>query len=66
VIFDNVDIGRRAKVRRAILEKNVQIPADAVIGYDLDEDRKHYHVTETGIVVVSGRRSPVNLTLMNV
>ena len=61
VVFDNVDIGRRAKIRRAIIEKNARIPADAVIGYDLEEDAKHYHVTETGIVVVEGHRSPVPL-----
>ena len=29
VILDNCDIGRRAKVRRAILDKNVRVPADA-------------------------------------
>jgi glucose-1-phosphate adenylyltransferase len=61
IVFDNVDIGRRAKIRRAIIEKNARIPEDAVIGYDLEEDAKHYHVTETGIVVVEGHRSPVPL-----
>jgi glucose-1-phosphate adenylyltransferase len=35
VILDNCDIGRRlAKVRRAILDKNVRVPEDATIGYD--------------------------------
>ena len=49
--MDNCDIGRRAKVRRAILDKNVRIPEDAVIGSDLDADRNcGYHVTESGIV----------------
>ena len=36
IILDNCDIGRRAKVRRAILDKNVRIPEDAKIGYDLE------------------------------
>jgi glucose-1-phosphate adenylyltransferase len=62
VIFDNCDIGRRAKVRRAILDKNVRIPEDALIGYDLDRDRLNHHVTESGIVVVGGQRSPVDVT----
>ncbi len=62
VLFDNCDIGRRAKVRRAILDKNVRIPEDATIGYDLDEDRKKYHVTESGIVVVEGHRSSVDIS----
>ena len=61
VIFDNCDIGRRAKVRRAILDKNVRIPEDAEIGYDLERDRKLYYVTESGIVVVEGHRSPVDI-----
>ena len=42
VILDNCDIGRRAKVRRAILDKNVRVPEDASIGYDLDADRQRF------------------------
>jgi len=61
VIFDNCDIGRRAKVRRAILDKNVRIPEDATVGYDLERDRQLYYVTETGIVVIEGHRSTVDL-----
>ncbi|MCC6538156.1 MAG: glucose-1-phosphate adenylyltransferase, partial [Bryobacterales bacterium] len=62
VIFDNCDIGRRAKVRRAILDKNVRIPEDTVIGYDHASDRQLYHVTESGIVVIEGRRSAVDIS----
>ena len=61
IVFDNCDIGRRARVRRAILDKNVRIPADAVIGFDLDEDRKRYHVSEGGVVVIGGERSTVEI-----
>lgn len=66
IIFDNCDVGRGCKIRRAILEKNVQIPAGTVIGYDLDEDRKRYTVSESGIVIVEGKRTPVELTAINV
>jgi glucose-1-phosphate adenylyltransferase len=62
VIMDNCDIGRRAKIRRAILDKNVRVPEDATIGYDIERDRKLYHVTETGIIVVEGNRSPVDIS----
>ncbi len=62
VVFDNCDIGRRCRIRRAILDKNVNIPPDTIIGYDLDQDRKKYYVTESGIVVVEGRRSPVRIS----
>jgi glucose-1-phosphate adenylyltransferase len=62
VILDNCDIGRRAKVRRAILDKNVRVPEDAQIGWELERDRIHHHVTESGIVVVGGNRTGVDIT----
>lgn len=65
VIFDNCDIGRRSRIRRAILEKNVHIPEDTVIGYDAEEDRKRYHVTESGIVVIEGSHSRIELTAID-
>ncbi len=61
VIHDNCEIGRHARIRRAILMKNVTIPPDTVIGYDHEEDAKRYHVTESGIVVVAGGRSPIRI-----
>jgi glucose-1-phosphate adenylyltransferase len=62
VILDNCDIGRRAKLRRAILDKNVRVPEDTQIGYDLEHDRQFHHVTESGIVVVAGERTPVEIS----
>jgi glucose-1-phosphate adenylyltransferase len=62
IILDNCDIGRRAKVRKAILDKNVRVPPDAVIGYDLEADSRLYHVTESGIVVIEGNRSNVDVS----
>jgi glucose-1-phosphate adenylyltransferase len=62
VILDNCDIGRRASVKNAILDKNVRVPEDARIGHDLEEDRaRGYHVTESGVVVLGGERSKVEL-----
>ena len=63
VIFDNCDIGARSKVRRAILEKNVRVAEGDEIGYDLVSDRlrERCTVTESGIVVVGGRRSQVEV-----
>lgn len=66
IIFDNCDIGRRAQIRRAILDKNVRIPEDARIGFDPVSDRKLYHVTESGIVVIEGRRGAVDIASMQV
>jgi|SRR5579872_694160 len=64
IIFDNCDIGRRARIRRAILDKNVRVPEDATIGFDLDRDRQLYHVTDSGIVVIEGHRSMVDVASM--
>jgi glucose-1-phosphate adenylyltransferase len=52
LIFENVNIGRHCRIRRAIIDKHVDIPAGTSIGYDHDEDRKRFHVTESGIVVI--------------
>ena len=63
IILDNCDVGRRSKIRRTILDKNVRVPEDSAIGYDLEDDRQRgYHVTESGIVVVAGNRSQVDIT----
>jgi len=64
VVLDNCDIGRRARVQHAILDKNVRVPADACIGYDLEHDRRYHHVTDSGIVVVEGNRSSVEVATL--
>lgn len=65
IVFDNCVIGRGARVRRAILDKNVRVPDGASIGYDPEQDRLLYHVTESGIVVVEGHRSTVDVATMS-
>ena len=52
ILFSHVSIGRHSHIRRAIIDRHIHIPEGTTIGFDLDEDRKKYHVTETGIVVV--------------
>ncbi len=65
VLMDNCHIGRRAQLRRAILDKNVRIPEDATVGYDLDADRaRGWHVTESGIVVIGREHSAVKVAAM--
>jgi len=54
VIMDKVEIGRNARIRKAIIDKHNVIPENAVIGYDLEEDKKNgYTVTESGIVIIA-------------
>ena len=52
ILFEGVNVGRHTKIKRAIVDKNVEIPAGMRIGYDADEDRRRFHVTQSGIVVV--------------
>ena len=64
IILDNCDIGRRAKLKRVILDKNVRVPEDTKIGYDLERDRRYHHVTDSGIVVVEGNRSAIEVSTL--
>lgn len=55
IIFENVVVGRHAKIHRAIIDKDVVIPEGMQIGFFPEEDRKKFTVTESGIVVISKR-----------
>lgn len=53
VLLDDVDVGRDAIVRRAIIDKGVQIPRGVEIGVNLDEDRaRGFTISDNGIVVI--------------
>jgi glucose-1-phosphate adenylyltransferase len=52
VLMDGVHIGEGAYVRRAILDKNVVVPAWARIGVDHAGDGERYHVSDGGITVL--------------
>jgi glucose-1-phosphate adenylyltransferase len=52
LLLEGVDVARYAKLKRTIVDKEVKIPKGMVIGYDLNEDRKRFFVTDSGIVVV--------------
>jgi glucose-1-phosphate adenylyltransferase len=51
IIFDGVDVGRHARLRRVIVDKNVEIPAKIEIGFDLETDQRRFPVVD-GIVVI--------------
>ncbi len=52
ILMEGVDVGRGARIRRSIIDKDVHIPQGMKIGYNLDEDVKRFTVTGSGIVVV--------------
>jgi len=53
VIFSHVNVGRHCRIRHAIIDRDVHIPDGTVIGYDQNEDKKHYFVTPSGLTVVT-------------
>jgi glucose-1-phosphate adenylyltransferase len=52
ILMDRVQVGRHSRIRRAIIDKGVVIPRGTVIGYDYEEDRKRFTVSDDGIVVI--------------
>ena len=52
VLMDSVVIGRGAKLRKVIVDKHATIAPGVSIGYNEKEDRKKYHVTQSGITVI--------------
>ncbi|MDR1053144.1 MAG: glucose-1-phosphate adenylyltransferase, partial [Planctomycetaceae bacterium] len=58
-LFDNVQVARGAKIKNAIIDKDVTIPENEAIGYDLERDRNRgFTVTENGITVVAKQVGP--------
>jgi glucose-1-phosphate adenylyltransferase len=57
-LMNAVRIGKGAQVRRAIIDKNVQIPDGGRVGVDHEEDRDNgYTVTDSGITVIGKSHS---------
>jgi glucose-1-phosphate adenylyltransferase len=52
VVLENVEIGRNCRIRKAIIDKDVYVPAGTTIGYDMDADRERYYISEGGVVVI--------------
>lgn len=58
IVMERSRIGRGAQVRRAIIDQDNDIPPGEKIGCDLEQDRRRFHVTESGIVVVPAGHFP--------
>lgn len=52
IIFNHVSIGRHCRIRRAIIDRHVELPEGTVIGHAPEADRARYAVSENGIAVV--------------
>jgi len=53
ILFSHVNVGRHCRIRKTIIDRDVQLPEGTVIGYDTEADRQKYFVTESGITVVT-------------
>jgi len=53
IMFSHVNVGRHCRLRKCIVDRDVHIPEGSVIGFDPEEDKKKYFVSEDGITVVT-------------
>ncbi len=53
VILPDVDIGRNTRLRRVVIDKHCRIPPGSVIGFDPEQDRRRFHVSDKGITLVT-------------
>ena len=58
ILMPGVRVGRHARIRRAIVDRDVFIPRGAQVGYNEAEDRRRHTVTDSGIVVVTKADEP--------
>jgi len=59
ILMPGVRVGRHARIRRAIVDRDVLIPRGALIGYNMEEDRRRHTVTDSGVVVVTTDDEPL-------
>ena len=59
ILMPGVRVGRHARIRRAIIDRDVLIPRGALIGYNAEEDRRRHTVTDAGVVVVTTDDEPL-------
>jgi glucose-1-phosphate adenylyltransferase len=52
ILMSGVQVGAGARLRRVIVDKWVDIPAETEIGYDRGADMERFTVSDSGIVVV--------------
>jgi glucose-1-phosphate adenylyltransferase len=53
ILLPGAVVNRHCRIRRAIVDRGVEIPRGAVVGYDSAEDRRRHTVSAGGVVVVT-------------
>ncbi len=52
ILFDDVRVGAGSQIRNAIIDKNVIVPAGTRIGFDDEQDRARFTVSDGGVVAI--------------
>jgi len=53
VLLPGVEVGRRARLTRVVIDRDCMIPDDMVIGEDAESDAQRFYRTESGITLVT-------------
>jgi glucose-1-phosphate adenylyltransferase len=53
IVLSNVEIGRDCVLKKCIIDRDCQLPDETQIGLNPAEDRKRFHVTQSGITLVT-------------
>ena len=53
ILLPDVNVGRHCRITKAIVERGCQIPEGMVIGENLEEDAKRFHVSAGGVFLVT-------------
>jgi glucose-1-phosphate adenylyltransferase len=58
ILMPGVRVGRHARIRKAIIDRDVDIPRGALVGFNPEEDKRRHTVSEDGVVVVAPGDEP--------
>jgi glucose-1-phosphate adenylyltransferase len=53
IVLPEVNIGRNCRITKAIIEKSCEVPEGTIIGENLEDDKRRFHVSEGGVVLVT-------------
>ncbi len=53
LVLPEAEVGKGSRLRNVIVDNGTKIPENSVIGFDPDQDRQKYHVTDSGVTVVT-------------
>jgi glucose-1-phosphate adenylyltransferase len=53
VVLPYADVGRHARLTRAVVDRGVRIPPGLVVGEDAEVDAQRFHRTESGVTLIT-------------